>query len=358
MAVHRPRPGGGQPAGGRQRARATRRGLARHRRGLLRPGARRNTRERPVPRPRRPSGASSGDAVQPAELGRSAEAGRLPRRLAQRVPPGRGRAARSVQSGRAGDGRVHAHRQPGPLPEVRHPQSASGPARGTQGHVAAGHLGPPRSRGRGDRRHDPPRHCATRQRAGGEPLPPAAAGTGLGAPVGAVARRARQDDRRGDRSDRGRVGSRSSPRSVVVARSERSRCCTTRFASSSRAGSTRPTAACSPSRPACRSTSRRRSTPRWAHDDVTDCEGPLTRNDNAQEIAERFIPDGAEFFARIAGTTTSSPTYSASPATTPATRCASYPRSSRRSTSATRTWRCSAPNRCCWYRWRSRRWPP
>jgi energy-converting hydrogenase A subunit R len=32
---------------------------------------------------------------------------------------------------------------------------------------------------------------------------------------------------------------------------------------------------------------------------VTDCEGPITRNDNAQEVAERFIPDGAEFFARI-----------------------------------------------------------
>jgi predicted HAD superfamily phosphohydrolase len=32
---------------------------------------------------------------------------------------------------------------------------------------------------------------------------------------------------------------------------------------------------------------------------VTDCEGPLTRNDNAQEVAERFIPDGAEFFARL-----------------------------------------------------------
>jgi len=32
---------------------------------------------------------------------------------------------------------------------------------------------------------------------------------------------------------------------------------------------------------------------------VTDCEGPLTRNDNAQEIAERFIPDGAAFFARL-----------------------------------------------------------
>jgi energy-converting hydrogenase A subunit R len=32
---------------------------------------------------------------------------------------------------------------------------------------------------------------------------------------------------------------------------------------------------------------------------VTDCEGPLTRNDNAQEIAERFLPSGAEFFARL-----------------------------------------------------------
>lgn len=32
---------------------------------------------------------------------------------------------------------------------------------------------------------------------------------------------------------------------------------------------------------------------------VTDCEGPITRNDNAQEIAERFVPDGAEFFARL-----------------------------------------------------------
>ena len=27
--------------------------------------------------------------------------------------------------------------------------------------------------------------------------------------------------------------------------------------------------------------------------------GPLTKNDNAQEIAERFIPDGAELFARL-----------------------------------------------------------
>lgn len=32
---------------------------------------------------------------------------------------------------------------------------------------------------------------------------------------------------------------------------------------------------------------------------VTDCEGPLTRNDNAQELAQRFLPHGAEFFARL-----------------------------------------------------------
>ena len=32
---------------------------------------------------------------------------------------------------------------------------------------------------------------------------------------------------------------------------------------------------------------------------VTDCEGPLTRNDNAQEIAEAFLPAGADFFARL-----------------------------------------------------------
>lgn len=32
---------------------------------------------------------------------------------------------------------------------------------------------------------------------------------------------------------------------------------------------------------------------------VTDCEGPLTRNDNAQEIAAEFLPDGAELFARL-----------------------------------------------------------
>jgi len=32
---------------------------------------------------------------------------------------------------------------------------------------------------------------------------------------------------------------------------------------------------------------------------VTDLEGPLTRNDNAQEIAARFIPGGADFFARL-----------------------------------------------------------
>jgi predicted HAD superfamily phosphohydrolase len=32
---------------------------------------------------------------------------------------------------------------------------------------------------------------------------------------------------------------------------------------------------------------------------VTDCEGPITRNDNAAELAEAFIPRGNEFFRRI-----------------------------------------------------------
>jgi energy-converting hydrogenase A subunit R len=32
---------------------------------------------------------------------------------------------------------------------------------------------------------------------------------------------------------------------------------------------------------------------------VSDCEGPLSRNDNAFEIAERFVPAGAQFFARL-----------------------------------------------------------
>lgn len=32
---------------------------------------------------------------------------------------------------------------------------------------------------------------------------------------------------------------------------------------------------------------------------VTDCEGPLTRNDNAAELCAAFIPDGGAFFARL-----------------------------------------------------------
>jgi predicted HAD superfamily phosphohydrolase len=32
---------------------------------------------------------------------------------------------------------------------------------------------------------------------------------------------------------------------------------------------------------------------------VTDCEGPLTRNDNAQELAAELIPQGADLFARL-----------------------------------------------------------
>ncbi len=32
---------------------------------------------------------------------------------------------------------------------------------------------------------------------------------------------------------------------------------------------------------------------------VTDCEGPLTKNDNAAEMAEAFLPQGAEFFSKV-----------------------------------------------------------
>ncbi|MDA8407936.1 MAG: hypothetical protein M0T73_13915 [Deltaproteobacteria bacterium] len=32
---------------------------------------------------------------------------------------------------------------------------------------------------------------------------------------------------------------------------------------------------------------------------VTDCEGPITKNDNAAELAEAFIPDGGNFFRKI-----------------------------------------------------------
>lgn len=29
---------------------------------------------------------------------------------------------------------------------------------------------------------------------------------------------------------------------------------------------------------------------------VTDCEGPISKNDNAFELAQHYIPDGARFF--------------------------------------------------------------
>ena len=32
---------------------------------------------------------------------------------------------------------------------------------------------------------------------------------------------------------------------------------------------------------------------------ITDCEGPISRNDNAYELAEHFIPDGGTFFALV-----------------------------------------------------------
>ena len=31
----------------------------------------------------------------------------------------------------------------------------------------------------------------------------------------------------------------------------------------------------------------------------TDCEGPISKNDNAQELADYFLPEGVEFFARV-----------------------------------------------------------
>jgi len=32
---------------------------------------------------------------------------------------------------------------------------------------------------------------------------------------------------------------------------------------------------------------------------ATDCEGPISKNDNAYELCERFLPEGAAFFERV-----------------------------------------------------------
>ncbi len=32
---------------------------------------------------------------------------------------------------------------------------------------------------------------------------------------------------------------------------------------------------------------------------VTDCEGPITKNDNAAELAAQFIPEGHRFFSVV-----------------------------------------------------------
>jgi len=32
---------------------------------------------------------------------------------------------------------------------------------------------------------------------------------------------------------------------------------------------------------------------------ISDCEGPLTKNDNAQEITAKFIPQGEELYVRF-----------------------------------------------------------
>ena len=35
------------------------------------------------------------------------------------------------------------------------------------------------------------------------------------------------------------------------------------------------------------------------HAYITDCEGPVSKNDNAYEIAEAFLEDGGRFFALL-----------------------------------------------------------
>ena len=32
---------------------------------------------------------------------------------------------------------------------------------------------------------------------------------------------------------------------------------------------------------------------------LTDCEGPVSKNDNAFELAEHFVPEGGAFFAKV-----------------------------------------------------------
>ena len=32
---------------------------------------------------------------------------------------------------------------------------------------------------------------------------------------------------------------------------------------------------------------------------ISDCEGPISKNDNAYELTEHFIPNGAQLFANI-----------------------------------------------------------
>ena len=182
--------------------------------------------------------------------------------------------------------------------------------------------------------------------------------------LGPVPREAQDHERRRDRRRGGRGASRCSPRSGGAARCARSRCCTRRCACSPRGTSTRRrrrvrrvgAAADGPHR-AGRRRGREVTDEAAGRGDgpgriyVTDCEGPLTRNDNAQEIAERFLPDGAEFFARLSKYDDFLVDVAHKPGLQRRQHAAPDPAVLQApSTSPTRTWSCSAPSRCCWCR--------
>ena len=91
---------------------------------------------------------------------------------------------------------------------------------------------------------------------------------------------------------------------------------------------------------------------------VTDCEGPLTRNDNAQEIAERFVPDGAEFFARLSKYDDFLVDVAAKPGYNAGNTLRLIPPFFKAYYVTDEDVEGSAPSRCCSCRGRSRRWTP
>ena len=83
---------------------------------------------------------------------------------------------------------------------------------------------------------------------------------------------------------------------------------------------------------------------------VTDCEGRSPPTTTPWRSPSASCPTAATCSPGSAATTTCWPTWSAAPATTPATPCACCRPSSRPSRSWTRTWSCSAPSACSWCR--------